>query len=333
MAYNIQLSSSGTPLLFFLTAVSDHLTGLTGASPTVTLSKNGSTTFGSPAGAVSEMGSGWYKVAPNATDTNTLGPLALHASSSLSDACDMIVAQVVGYDPADGIRLGLTGLSTAVPGAANGLLIAGANAATTVNITGNLTGNVSGSVGSVTGAVGSVTGNVGGNVVGSVASVTARVTANTDQLAGQTVTAGAGVTFPTSVASPTNITAGTITTATNVTTVNGLAANVITATSIAADAITAAKIATGAVDADALATDAVNEIADGILDRNMATGTDSGTDSTTTRTPRQALRALRNKVSIAAGTATVCKEDDVATSWTAAITTTAGNPISASDPT
>jgi hypothetical protein len=90
-------------------------------------------------------------------------------------------------------------------------------------------------VASVSGAVGSVTGAVG--------SVTARVTANTDQLAGQTVTAAAGVTFPTSVASPTNITAGTITTATNVTTVNGLAAGVITATSIAADAITDAKVA------------------------------------------------------------------------------------------
>lgn len=70
---------------------------------------------------------------------------------------------------------------------------------------------------SVVGAVGSVTGNVGGNVVGSVASVTARVTANTDQLAGQAVTAAAGVTFPASVASPTNITAGTITTTTNLT--------------------------------------------------------------------------------------------------------------------
>lgn len=54
-----------------------------------------------------------------------------------------------------------------VPGAANGLFIAGSNAATTVNFTGNL----SGSVGSVTGAVGSVTGNVGGNVVGSVGSI------------------------------------------------------------------------------------------------------------------------------------------------------------------
>jgi hypothetical protein len=60
----------------------------------------------------------------------------------------------------------------AVAGASGGLLIAGSNAATTVDITGSL----SGSVGSVTGAVGSVTGNVGGNVTGSVGSVTAAVT-------------------------------------------------------------------------------------------------------------------------------------------------------------
>lgn len=109
-----------------------------------------------------------------------------------------------------------------------------------------------------------------------------------------------------------------------------IAANAITATSIAADAITASKIATGAVDADALATDAVNEIADGVLDRNMGTGSDSG--SPTVRTVRQALRACRNRVNIAAGTATIYKEDDSTASWTAAVTTTAGNPISQVDP-
>src|SRR5690349_6307333 len=146
MAYDILLSSTTKPLLFFLTASSDHLTGLTGASPTVTISKNGSTTFASPAGTITEMGSGWYKLAPTAADTNTLGPLALHASSSLSDACDMVAANLLAFDPYHSTRLGLTGLSTAVPGAAGGLFIAGANAATTVNITGNITGNLSGSV-------------------------------------------------------------------------------------------------------------------------------------------------------------------------------------------
>lgn len=66
----------------------------------------------------------------------------------------------------------------AVAGASGGLLIAGSNAATSVNITGNITGNLSGSVGSVTGAVGSVTGNVGGNVTGSVGSVSGNIGGN-----------------------------------------------------------------------------------------------------------------------------------------------------------
>lgn len=112
--------------------------------------------------------------------------------------------------------------------------------------------------------------------------------------------------------------------------VGSVAAGGIAATSIAAGAITAAKFAAGAIDAASLATDAVNEIADGLLDRNMGTGTDSG--SPTVRTVRQALRALRNRVAIAAGTATIYKEDDATASWTSTITTTAGNPISESNP-
>lgn len=121
------------------------------------------------------------------------------------------------------------------------------------------------------------------------------------------------ITFPTTatLASTTNITAGTVTTTTNVTTVNGLAANVITAASLAADA--------GA------------EIADAILDRDMSTGTDSG--STTVRTMRQALRFLRNKWSIVVSTLTVYKEDDSTTSWTASVTTDAtALPITQNDP-
>lgn len=63
-----------------------------------------------------------------------------------------------------------------------------------------------------------------------------------------------------------------------------------------------------------------NEIADAILDRNMATGTDSG--STTVRTVRQALRALRNRFAVSGGTLTVYKEDDTTASYTAAVTGT-----------
>ncbi len=73
-----------------------------------------------------------------------------------------------------------------------------------------------------------------------------------------------------------------------------------------------------------------NSIADAILDRDMSTGTDSG--SPTVRTVRQALRFSRNKVSIVGGTLTVTKEDDSTASWTAAVTTTAGDPITTVDP-
>lgn len=99
-------------------------------------------------------------------------------------------------------------------------------------------------------------------------------------------------------------------------------ANQVDATTVT---VSAAAIGTGDISSAAL-----NEIADAILDRNMATGTDSG--STTVRTPRQALRSARNRVAISAGTATIYKEDDSTASWTAVVTTTAGNPISEVDP-
>ena len=71
--------------------------------------------------------------------------------------------------------------------------------------------------------------------------------------------------------------------------------------------------------------------ADTLLDRNMATGTDSG--SPTVRTVRQALRFLRNKWSISAGTLTVTKEDDTTASFTATVTTDAAAvPIIGNDP-
>jgi hypothetical protein len=85
------------------------------------------------------------------------------------------------------------------------------------------------------------------------------------------------------------------------------------------------------ITAGALATDAVNEIADGILDRDMSTGADNG--SASVRTVRQALRALRNKWTSSAGTYTVFKEDDSTTSWTSTVgSDAAAEPIISSDP-
>jgi hypothetical protein len=96
MSYRIQQSTTAYKLMFLMVQSSDHVTGLTGASPTVTLSKNGAA-FASPSGAVSELANGWYLVAGNATDSNTLGPLALHATAASGDPSDTLY-EVVAQD-------------------------------------------------------------------------------------------------------------------------------------------------------------------------------------------------------------------------------------------
>ena len=71
------------------------------------------------------------------------------------------------------------------------------------------------------------------------------------------------------------------------------------------------------------------EFADALLNRNMATGTDSGG-----RTVRSALRKLRNKVAISGSTLTVYKEDDSTSDHTETIATdAAAGPITSTDPT
>jgi hypothetical protein len=72
---------------FFMADSSDHITGKEGLSPDVTLSKNGGA-FAAPSGAVTEIGNGWYSLAGNATDRNTLGEFLLHAEASGADPAD-----------------------------------------------------------------------------------------------------------------------------------------------------------------------------------------------------------------------------------------------------
>lgn len=97
-------------------------------------------------------------------------------------------------------------------------------------------------------------------------------------------------------------------------------------------AITAAAIATDAIGAAELASGAVDKISDGLLDRDMSAGADTGTEII--RTVRQALRALRNRFSISATTRTVYKENDSTASWTSTLQTdAAADPIVGDDPT
>ena len=93
-----------------------------------------------------------------------------------------------------------------------------------------------------------------------------------------------------------------------------------------------ASIGTGGVIDGAIAAAELANIADACLDRRLDLGVDNGGNTTTTRTWRQALRAMRNRVVIAGGTMTVYEEDDVTSDFTAAVTTAAGDPISEINP-
>lgn len=95
MGYAIQQSTAAQPLVFLMT----DSTGApkTGLTCTVTISKNGGSPA-APAGAVTEVGGGLYKVAANATDSGTLGPLVLHASATgAADTWECY--PIVAYDP------------------------------------------------------------------------------------------------------------------------------------------------------------------------------------------------------------------------------------------
>ncbi len=94
-----------------------------------------------------------------------------------------------------------------------------------------------------------------------------------------------------------------------------------------------ASIGAGGIGSGVIAAAELNNIADGCLDRRLDLGTDTGGDTTTSRTWRQALRTARNRVAIAGGTMTVYEEDDTTADFTAAVTTTAGDPITELNPT
>lgn len=70
----------------------------------------------------------------------------------------------------------------------------------------------------------------------------------------------------------------------------------------------------------------VEQIADAILLRNLASGSYGG------RTVRDALRAQRNKVEIVGTTVTIYAEDDVTVAWTATLTTAPRDAINSMDP-
>jgi hypothetical protein len=102
-----QQNTTSYPIPIFMVRNDDHITGLTGLTLTVILSKNGALSFGPASGAVTEAGNGWYWLAGNAPDRDTLGDLLVHASATNADPYDANYT-IIPFNPFDAVSLGLS---------------------------------------------------------------------------------------------------------------------------------------------------------------------------------------------------------------------------------
>jgi len=127
MGFLLSQNQTTINIPFLMVDSTDHVTGKTGLSPVVTISKNGGA-FATPSGAVTEIGNGVYQLAGNATDADTLGALVLHAeepgTAGATDPFDDLFL-IVAFNPLSSVDLGLSLVPsnlTQLNGAAQSLL-------------------------------------------------------------------------------------------------------------------------------------------------------------------------------------------------------------------
>ena len=104
--------SATANVMVFMSASSDHVTGLAGLTLTITASKNGGA-FASISPVVTDRGSGWYSLALTVAHTDTLGDFVLHVTATNADASDML-DRVVAVDYTDAYAFGLSRIDAAV---------------------------------------------------------------------------------------------------------------------------------------------------------------------------------------------------------------------------
>jgi hypothetical protein len=297
---------------------------------------------GAALSAAGGSGDPWATALPGAYGVGTAGKIIgdnINATISSRAAASVLGAAVGASISADiaavkadsaAVKVKTDFLPSATAGATGGVFIAGTNAATsittalTANIIGNVTGNLSGSVGSVTGLTASDVG---------------AIKTKTDFLPSATAGATGGVFIAGTNAATAITTALTANVIGNLTgNLSGSVGSVVGAvgsvTGFTASDVAGIKAKTDNLPASPAATGDVPtavENADTLLNRDMATGTDSGSPSV--RTVRQALRFLRNKWTITGTTLSVKKEDDSTESWSSVVTATPGaDPVTGNDP-
>lgn len=91
---------------FFMVDSTDDISGKTGLTVTLTISKAGAA-FASPANSPTELGNGWYSIVLTNVDTNTAGDLLYHATGTGANATDFS-DQVFTQAQLDAQHLGAT---------------------------------------------------------------------------------------------------------------------------------------------------------------------------------------------------------------------------------
>ncbi len=119
----VSKQSTARNIVVFMTDATDHVTGLSGLTLTITASKDGGA-FSGISPTVTDLGSGWYNLALTTSHTSAIGDFALHITSTGADPTDLVM-QIVAYDTTDAVRLGLTALPNAAAEASGGLYTRG----------------------------------------------------------------------------------------------------------------------------------------------------------------------------------------------------------------
>lgn len=70
---------------FFMADAADGKTGLTGLSPTVTVSKKGTSSFSAAGGSVTEIANGWYYYTTTTGETDTAGRFVVRITGTGAD--------------------------------------------------------------------------------------------------------------------------------------------------------------------------------------------------------------------------------------------------------
>ena len=82
------IQSTARNLMVFLADSTDHVSGKTGATLTVSISKDGGA-FSSISPTITERGNGWYSIALTTGHTDTIGDFVLRATAAGADPIDL----------------------------------------------------------------------------------------------------------------------------------------------------------------------------------------------------------------------------------------------------